>query len=65
MSYIDCFLAPVPRTNRAAVEELARICAKVVKEHGALNVVECWIDASGPDAQSYHGVEARQSEGEL
>jgi uncharacterized protein YbaA (DUF1428 family) len=33
MSYIDCFLAPVPRANKAAYEELARLSAKVVKEH--------------------------------
>jgi len=59
MIYIDCYLVPVPRANRAAYEELARISAQVVKEHGALRVVECWLDASGPDAASYHGAEAR------
>ena len=64
MSYIDCFLAPVPRANKAAYEELAQLSAQVVKEHGALSVVECWLDESGPDANSYHGVEARQSENE-
>lgn len=61
MSYFDCFLAPVPRTNRAAYEKLARISAQVVKEHGALNVVECWLDESGPQAQSYHGAETKGS----
>lgn len=33
----------------------------MVKEHGALNVVECWLDESGPEASSYHGAEARQT----
>ena len=61
MAYIDCYLAPVPRTNRAAYEELARISAVVVKEHGALSVMECWLDESGPDAQTYHGAETRES----
>lgn len=61
MSYIDCFLAPVPRANRAAYEELAKLSAKVVKEHGALDVVESWLDESGPEAQSYHGAETRKS----
>ncbi len=61
MNYIDCFLAPVPRANKAAYEELARISAKVVTEYGALNVIECWLDESGPDASSYHGAEAKQS----
>lgn len=62
MRYIDCFLAPVPRANKAAYEELAQLSARVVKEHGALNVVECWLDESGPEASSYHGAEARKSE---
>lgn len=61
MSYFDYFLAPVPRSNRSAYEALARISAQVVKEHGALRVVECWLDEGGPDASSYHGVDARAS----
>jgi uncharacterized protein YbaA (DUF1428 family) len=59
MTYMDCYLAPVPRRNRAAYEELARVSAQVVREYGALRVVECWLDESGPDASSYHGEEAR------
>lgn len=59
MPYIDCFLAPVPIPNRAAYEDLARISAQVVKDHGALRVVECWLDEAGPDASSYHGQDAR------
>ncbi|WP_437853464.1 DUF1428 domain-containing protein [Sorangium sp. So ce363] len=62
MSYVDCFLAPVPRANKAAYEELARLSAKVVKEHGALSVMECWLDESGPDAETYHGAEAKQAQ---
>jgi uncharacterized protein YbaA (DUF1428 family) len=62
MSYIDYFLAPVPRANKAAYEELARISAKVVKEYGALSVTECWLDESGPDAASYHGAETKKSQ---
>ncbi len=60
MTYIDCYLAPVPRLNRAAYEKLATISAQVVKEHGALRVVECWLDESGPDASTYHGKETRR-----
>ncbi|MET0334470.1 MAG: DUF1428 domain-containing protein [Rhizobacter sp.] len=59
MTYIDCYLAPVPRKNKAAYETLAKISAQVVKEHGALRVVECWLDESGPDASSYHGETTR------
>jgi len=64
MSYIDCFLVPVPRANKAAYEELARVSAKVVKEHGALSVIECWLDESRPAADTYHGAEAKQSQQE-
>jgi uncharacterized protein YbaA (DUF1428 family) len=59
MTYIDCFIAPVSHANKEAYEELAQISAKVVKENGALRVVECWLDESGPDASSYHGREAK------
>lgn len=57
MTYFDCFLAPVPRDNRAAYEELARISEQVVLECGAIRVVECWLDEAGPDAATYHGVD--------
>lgn len=60
MTYIDCYLAPVPYANRAAYERLAKISAQVVKEHGALRVVECWLDESGPDASTYYGEKARR-----
>lgn len=59
MTYIDCYLVAVPRANRAAYEELARISAQVVREFGALRVVESWLDESGPDASSYHAASAR------
>jgi uncharacterized protein YbaA (DUF1428 family) len=59
MTYIDCYLAPVPRANKAAYEELARISAKVIKEYGALCIVECWLDESGPESSSYHAPDAR------
>lgn len=60
MAYIDCFLAPVARANRAQYEELARLSWQVLQDHGALRVVECWLDESGPDASTYHGLDARR-----
>lgn len=59
MSYIDCFLAPVPRANRAQYEALAKLSWEVLRDHGALRVVESWLDEAGPDASTYHGVDAR------
>jgi uncharacterized protein YbaA (DUF1428 family) len=59
MIYVDCYLAPVPRKNQAAYEELARMSADIAKECGALRVVECWLDENGPKASSYHGDSAK------
>ena len=63
MAYIDCYLAPVPRANRAAYKQLAALSARVVREHGALRVTECWLDESGPGASTYHGDDARLDDG--
>ena len=60
MAYLDCYLAPVSRANKAEYEGLARLCALVVKEYGAIRVVESWLDDSGPDASTYHGESTRQ-----
>lgn len=59
MTYFDCYLVPVPIENRAAYEQLARTSAQVLREHGAIRVVECWLDQAGPEASSYHASEAR------
>lgn len=59
MTYMDFYLVPVPRENKAAYEELARISAQVLRECGALHVVECWLDESGPPSSSYHADAAR------
>jgi uncharacterized protein YbaA (DUF1428 family) len=60
MTYIDCYLVPVPRENMAAYEELARVSQAVAKECGAVRVRDCWLDEAGPEASSYHATEARQ-----
>lgn len=44
MSYVDGFLIPVPKENRAAYKKMAETAAEVFKEYGALQVVECWGD---------------------
>jgi len=60
MTYIDCYLAPVPRANKAAYEKMAMASAEVTKTYGALRVTECWLDEPGPDASTYHGESARR-----
>jgi len=59
--YIDCYLVPVPRANKAAYERMAATSARVVRAYGALRVTECWLDESGPDASTYHGDTVRQA----
>jgi uncharacterized protein YbaA (DUF1428 family) len=59
--YVDCFMTPVPRANKAQYERLARISSTVVREQGAHRVVECWLDEGGAEASSYHADTARQS----
>ncbi len=59
--YVDCFMTPVPRANRGQYEHLARVSSSVVREYGALRVVECWLDEGGDDASKYHAETARQT----
>jgi uncharacterized protein YbaA (DUF1428 family) len=44
MKYVDGFVLPIPKKNLAAYRRIARLAAKVWKEHGALQYVECLGD---------------------
>jgi uncharacterized protein YbaA (DUF1428 family) len=44
MAYVDGFVAAVPTSNREAFRAHAADTATILKEHGALKVVECWGD---------------------
>ncbi len=44
MTYVDGFVAAVPTANKEKYIQHARDAAVVFKEHGALNLVECWGD---------------------
>jgi uncharacterized protein YbaA (DUF1428 family) len=44
MSYVDGFVCAVPTANRERYRKHAEVAAPVLKEHGALTVVECWGD---------------------
>ena len=48
MSYVDGFVIPVPKAKKEAYREMAEMAAGVFKEHGALQVVECWGDTVPP-----------------
>lgn len=59
MPYFDFYLVPIPIENKTAYEELAHVSAQVLREYGAVRVVECWLDPIGPGASTYHVSETR------
>jgi uncharacterized protein YbaA (DUF1428 family) len=60
MEYVDGFLIPVARSKKAAYRDLAARTAPIFKEHGALRVVECWIDeADVVPNEFFHAADAR------
>lgn len=42
--YVDGFVLPIPKKNLKAYVKLAKLCAKVWREHGAIDYVECVAD---------------------
>ena len=52
MPYVDGFVIPVPKKNLAAYRSMARKGAKVWRDHGALEVLEC----SGEDLRTKFGI---------
>ena len=44
MAYVDGFVVAVPNANRDAYRKHAEEAAILFKEHGALQLVECWGD---------------------
>ncbi|ABY35667.1 MAG: hypothetical protein KatS3mg056_0599 [Chloroflexus sp.] len=64
MPYFDFYLVPVPIENKTAYEELAYISAQVLREYGAVRVVQCWLDPIGSGASTYHASEVRLDAGQ-
>lgn len=44
MTYVDGYVIPVPKANKAKYIQLAEEAAVVFKDHGALSVMENWAD---------------------
>jgi uncharacterized protein YbaA (DUF1428 family) len=44
MNYVDGFVVAVPTASQDTYRQHAEAAAAVFKEHGALQVVECWGD---------------------
>jgi uncharacterized protein YbaA (DUF1428 family) len=64
MAYVDGFVIPVPRDKLDAYKDLARICDKVWREHGAIACVECTGDdvPYGELTSFPRGVQAKEDE---
>lgn len=44
MTYADGFMAPIPAARRDEFARFAHAVAQIFKDHGALQVVDCWGD---------------------
>jgi uncharacterized protein YbaA (DUF1428 family) len=44
MTYIDGFVLAVPTANKEAFRKMAEDAAVIFKDHGALQIFECWGD---------------------
>lgn len=44
MSYVDGYVIPVPKANKEAYIEQAKLMAQVFKENGAVEIYENWAD---------------------
>jgi uncharacterized protein YbaA (DUF1428 family) len=44
MTYVDGFVLAVPKANRDMYKQHAEKAAAIFREHGALQLVECWGD---------------------
>ncbi len=44
MTYVNGFVAAVPADKKDDFLRHSRMCAEIFKEHGALQVVDCWED---------------------
>jgi uncharacterized protein YbaA (DUF1428 family) len=61
MTYIDGYLVPVRADRTEAYRVLAERSSRIMKEYGALRVVECWPDAEPDGDGKFHGIDAREA----
>jgi uncharacterized protein YbaA (DUF1428 family) len=64
MSYIDGFVIPVSEGKKDAYRQMAEWAAPILKEHGALQIVECWGDdvPTGKLTDFFRAVQAEPGE---
>ena len=64
MSYVDGFVAAVPAANKAAYLAHAERTAKLFREHGAMEVRECWGDDVPPGTLTSFPLAVKLQDGE-
>jgi uncharacterized protein YbaA (DUF1428 family) len=62
--YVDGFVVPVPKKNIEAYRRMAQTAAKVWREHGALEYVECVADDVKPGKVTSFPQSVKQKPGE-
>ena len=65
MHYVDGFVLAVPQARLAEYRRMARLGAKVWKEHGALDYVECVADDVKPGKHTSFPQAVKLKEGEV
>lgn len=65
MSYVDGFVVPVPKKNLAKYKKMATLAAKVWREHGALEYVECVEDDVPPGKVTSFAQSVKLKKGEV
>jgi uncharacterized protein YbaA (DUF1428 family) len=64
MNYVDGFVIPVPTAKLDAYRAVAERCAAVLREHGALQVIECVADDVKPGKLTSFPQSVQLQEGE-
>lgn len=64
MTYVDGFVAPVAAGKREEFTQFAKDVAKIFKEYGALQVVDCWSNdvPEGKVTSMHMAVQRKDSE---
>jgi uncharacterized protein YbaA (DUF1428 family) len=65
MSYVDGFVLPVPKKKLGAYWKMAKLAAKVWKDHGALEYVECVADDVKPGKSTSFPQSVKLKRGEV
>jgi uncharacterized protein YbaA (DUF1428 family) len=65
MHYVDGFVLAVPQARLAEYRKMARLGAKVWKEHGALDYVECVADDVKPGKHTSFPQAVKLKDGEV